>query len=454
MPDNLTLFTRSIRDAVHHFGAVGDDATDNYPAALLAARHIADGGYVEWPRGRYRFSAFPEINAKTGGIVGEGSGGAPWPPGNAWGTCFRHTATGDFLTLGGTAQDLTFRDLLFWPVLAKTSGAEIKLKNRANNNKFIRIRCLFPHRFAHIEAAVWTRFEDCFVFAPAGNAAWYVSGMPDNSARNEELTLLGCSSYTPQANPSGVEPGLIGEWQPNQVIAVGQYRRTATEIWQYTDAGTTGTAPPTMPAYAKSEDRPGQKIGDGTAKCTFYCKADLAGVLIDSGGDYVNIDRFCKFLQGAHAVKTVHTLSGSTPPTRILVSKLQVDHNYGDALRFDAGSRIIVNRDTMIDSARGAPYRIGAGVDKFSIFPWFENCDSAPVNSAGLGLWKQCGGAINDDIIARGALGTFRVDLNFGVGFHMVRSGYQWGFFVESNGQFRVAQTLPSVNVVQTWNPV
>lgn len=452
----LTLFSRSIKDACAHFGAVGDDATDNYASALLVARHIANGGYVEWPRGKYRFSAFPEINGRNGGIIGEGSGGTTWPPTEKIGTCFRHAGAGDFLRLGSSAADLVLRDFIFWPVQAKTSGAEIRLANRANNNKFIRVRALCPYRFAHVEAAVFTRFEDCHVFAPAGDAAWYVSGMADNSYKNEDTMLIACSSYTPTQAGVTMEAGTISDWTPGTAVPLGRVLRTTTDLWQVVQAGTTGAIAPTQPVYPSSESRSSQQINDGTAKLVFYCHANLAGVLVDSGGDYVNIDQFCKFLQGVHAVKTQHTMGGSTTaPTRITVSKLQVDHNAGHALYFAAGTRIFVQPDTMIDSARGSPYWIGSGCDKFAIFPHYEGCDAAPVNNAGNNLSKADGAAIPQGTVLKGSLGNVRADANYGVSQLLVRKiggvDYQWAFGINAAGGFFVQQTLPVNQTVQTW---
>lgn len=452
----ITIFTRSIKDAVHHFRAVGDDATDNYASAILAVRHIDGGGYVEWPRGKYRFSAFPELNVRNGGIIGEGSGGTTWPPTAPIGTCFRHTGTGDFMRLGPSAADLVLRDFLFWPVQAKTSGAELRLANRANNNKFIRVRALCPHRFAHIEAAVFTRFEDCHVFAPAGDAAWYISGAPDGSRKNEETVLIACSSYTPTQPGVTMEAGTISDWAPNTSVPLGRVLRTATDLWQVAQAGTTGAVAPSQPAYPSSESRTSQQVTDGSAKLVFYCRADLAGVLVDSGGDYVNIDQFCKFLQGVHAVKTQHALGGgTTAPTRISISKLQVDHNAGHALYFTAGTRIFVQPDTMIDSARGSPYWIGSGCDKFSIFPHYEGCDAAPVNNAGNNLSKADGAAIPQGTVLKGSLGNVRADANYGVSQLLVRKiggvTYQWHFGIKDNGDFEVRQDLPVGNVGQTW---
>jgi hypothetical protein len=455
----MHVFTRTIKDAVRDFGAQPDDATDNYPAALMAAGWMAWGGHVEWPRGGYRFSSFPAIGANNGGMIGEGMGRDLYPHEitGSHGTCFRHTGQGDFLIFDG-ADDLLVRDLSMWPVLHKDSGAEIRIKNRGRNLRFERIRGVMPNIFAHVENGVWNKFTDCHAFDPFGKAAWYITGAPDNSAANEETILSGCTSYTSHNIYDMVEASTLADRANNAPVTAGHYRRFTWGIAQCVVGGTTGPSEPALPAYVYSQDRSYQQITDGTAKFVFLCKPDLAGVLVDSGGNYVQIRDVCKFLEGVHAVKAVNTFPGGTKPKVIDIDSLQVDHNAGDSLRLETASEIRVAPGVKIDSARGRPYYLGPTCDKFSVLPWHQNCDLPPLNEAGDGPWKQCGALLPDyGDLTRGELGHSRIDTNWGVNQTLVRKiggvDHQWHFGLRSDGKFELRKDLPAPAQEWIWPP-
>lgn len=404
MPDGLTIFSRKIKSALRDFHAAEGNEVPNAglyndrAAALAVAHWNTEGGFTEW-EGVFRFrSAMPTVVSKNGGFVGAGPGVCLWPfdfPGPN-GTVFRHEGQGDFLTLNGNWNGVV-RDIAFWPVYHKTSGAEIMVKGRSNQNRFDRLLFNLPYRAVHVENAVYTDLEYCVVYDPFSDGAFYVSGSPSVlSEHNEKTTFRRCNTYTSQRHAQTPELSVRKIWSAGLAVSAGDYCEVNGHILQCVQGGTTGGTAPVLPTYTLSTDRPGVQIADGTAKWGYYCRSFLAGVLIDSGGDYVTVDD-CEFLQGAHALRTQNTFAGGDPAKQIHYRNNQTDHSWSHAVWFAAANKqFSVIESAMESSVLGTGLNIAAGCDEFFVDKnWFRyNNGGAFTNSAGTGSTRVVGANI------------------------------------------------------------
>ena len=408
-------YVPKIKKFVEDFNAVGDDATDNYPAALQAVGHMAWGGHVESGPGVFRVSDWPEMNMCNGGFHGAGPGGnLPNYTTGALGTVVRHTVDADFWKFGSGARDLEFSGFALQPVLKKTgTNAEIVFKDRSNTIHFKKIRGNYPNVFARNEGGVHHIMEDAHIFAPSGSSGWYAKGAPSGN-RSEGLTLVRCTSYTPHKVNLAPEANNLKDYAATTVWTTGWWTFAGGWLLQCTQGGTRGASFPGVPAFTNAADHTGSEIIDGGVKWNAVCKADYAAVDADTKGDYFTL-LLCRLLQGVHAVRMRNSLSTNPAdrPKEMLIYGGQWDHNAGNSCQIEECASF--QFDGRIDSTRGYGIWFGSGTARRMVNPSrIANCDLGQIGTQDAWPWKadDCilGMTPLDGVLMRGPQGDFQLD--------------------------------------------
>ena len=372
-------FSRKIKHAVRDLGAVeGNDTPGagiyNDRAASKASRHFeCEGGFVDGWEGVFRFRSQWQIGpSESWGIVGCGAGAERYPfdLSGAHGTVFRHEGQGDFIVASG-AHLGGIRDIAFWPVAHKTSGAEIKLTNRCNSNLFRRLLFNLPYRAMTVEDCVYTDVERAACYSPFGDAGFYVSGRPDNASANEKTVFRRCNVYLTQRAAPQPSAATFKNYANNLAVVTGDYIDWVNgHMWQAVQGGTTapsggGPAPPA--SWLNSQDRTSIFVADGSVIWGWYGRVFVAGWLVDSGGDYVKVED-CES-NAASAVKAVNTFSGGTAPKKLRVLNSEFDHCMSHTIWVNAACKEFrISGNDAEASARGTGICIdNASADRFRV---------------------------------------------------------------------------------------
>jgi hypothetical protein len=465
MPDGgLTLINRTIKSFERDCLAVGDGATDNAPAWMIAAGLMAWGHHVEAGPGLFNYSEAPVLNFRSGGFHGAGPGGElPFYTGSR-GTILRHTKTDDHsLKFGPKARTMEFSDFALDPVYRKTGdAAEIFLDDRATSLVFRRIDINYANVAVRSVAAVHNHMEKVKIFAPHGSSGWYATGI-NGGNRNEGLTLTDCESYTPHKRAPMPEAATLKDYATTSTFAQSDYSIVSGWLMECYTGGDKGASPPSIPPMTYSWEHTGVLIEDGSIVWALVCKADYAAVDADSWGDYVTLTR-CRLLEGIHAVRMRNDRSGASSasrPQEMVIRDMQNDHNAGHGCKIiECGGFDM--QGSKIDTARGAAVWVGNGTaNRVIIGNRMPNCDLGPIVTEPGVTWGPndmvLGNTPNDGIFARGGLGHARMDTDYGVNQILSRKiggvEYQWHFGVKSNGGFEIRQDLPNAQVVGDWSP-
>lgn len=347
------------------FGIVADDSTDNATALAAIATYLnTTGGTVRLPRGSIRTSAGITITSVGGRLLGEGSGFGEIsaPVSGAVGTIIRHTATtGNTITLD-TARDVTIRDISFWPVNHKTSGAEIDITDRSTRTLVECITINYPFVGIRVSTAVFTTLRKCEVFA-AYSHGFVLTGEDAAGTRLEGCVLDDCTSYIP-AGAAGPEVEDVISWATSTAVTVGKAALVNGILWQCISAGTTASSGsgPAAPTWTTSASRTTTYVTDGTAQWRWIGTDATAGGLIDGPVNHV-ILRNCYFNTGIYSVWIKDsTGSGTSRPEQITLVDHQGDHTYRDLVRIDAGLNISIRGGQLESSSAGRGVYIGASV--------------------------------------------------------------------------------------------
>lgn len=375
----MTLINRKIKHAIRDLGAVeGNDTPGagiyNDRAAKRASRHFEiEGGYVDGWEGVFRFRSAWAIGAsESWGLRGCGMGTSRWPPdfSGAHGTVFRYEGQGNFIT-ASAANCGEIKDIAFWPLLHKTSGAEIMLKDRCNTNTLERLLFNLPYRAVHIENSVYTDCEKLTSYSPYGDAHFLVTGSPTTlTSHNEKAVFRRCNAYMTLRHATLPGASTFTNYTPGtpQAMPLGQYTEINGHVWQATTGGTTsGTGPAAPSSWALAHDRTGIFVTDGSVIWGWIMRSFNTGWLADSGGDYMVVDN-CES-NAASAVKAVNTFSGGTAPKKLHAMNGHYDHCWSHTIWIEAACREFnIHHNHAEASARGTGICLGhASQDEFAV---------------------------------------------------------------------------------------
>lgn len=363
--DGDTLYTKSYKNAVTDFGAVGDNSTDNTTAVTAAVAWInTTGGVVFWPVGIYKFDSVIPAITTPGGFIGEGSGAGTGPYGDSAATTNYQTrfidnaGSGNFITLS-TGNGSIIKGISFSDAAYKSSGATIFCTGRSafielKNLKFF--RCRNP---IYLEATFKPTIKDCNTLYHYGaTGAIVCNGTGTGDGMCEGVTVsnfwagVGDEAYTAFNTSWATSTAYI---ENEQVIA-------NNKVWMCTTAGTSagsGTGPD-LDTYSTAAELWDDRITDGSAVWKFVCHTASNAIYINSYA--INVTCSHLDLNAGYNLFVVDDTSTAGMTYSIWIDDAYIDHAYSTCIDLRAGRDFHFNNITETFSATASGMNIGAAV--------------------------------------------------------------------------------------------
>lgn len=351
------------------FGVKGDDSTNNDTAIAAIVSYLnANGGELFWPRGIYRHnSPFPTITRGCV-IIGEGAtmshNGAlgPADSGGTYGTVLRHNATsGNTITIAVGTYGTTIRDIGFWPVLFKTSGAEIV--DHGVYSYFENLSFIYSNRAIDFSnGSNGSTARTIRSFGMWGTDHIRVKGSSDSIADWAQAIIIDdFEAYQPWQVAEPLVTTTTTAWVANHVYATGAITVANGYVWQAVSGGTSAAAGsgPTRPSYSYAGEPTTLGVTDNTVTWKMIQTDHSAAVNIDSRAVDVHINN-SYLLTTYFGVLIQNTDSAGIVPQYIQIVDTLMDHNVSDGCFAPSGYQIVLRGCKFHLSATGRGFTGGS----------------------------------------------------------------------------------------------
>jgi hypothetical protein len=350
-----------INDAVEIAAKVAEnDAKVGTLTDIIEAGHFLDAGLGVFPMTYVP----PLVNARGGGIVGQGSTTIDNPTA---GTVFASYSTTAHMFDLSNCRRVLFENFSTLSLRHRTAGADFYLRDRTHRTRLGDITSIAPYLGVWAGNSVLSTLMHVEVVNAIGRASILAMGENSVSADCERVTLFDAHTWNtfPVAQPEASNSFLTRT--PGAAATAGQ-----TYIVQPGGSGTSyivqvraggggnfgaGNAP-ALPAYASALARTTTFITDGTVSYQLICRADAGGLVMDACSSYIN-SYGGDYLNAFNGVQTLKSIAG-TAPKHLNLQNVLTDHNFGAAVLLDFGENATLGGCELSSSSTGAGLHITA----------------------------------------------------------------------------------------------